>query len=196
MAGDWAGSFVTVAHEGGHMLAAALTGRGHKGFKMKDGDNAGTEIKDPSWGVGDYLVTFSGYATPPLLGLVSAALVVAEKPWSVLWVGVVLLLLSFLFARNALATLVTLLATAGVVASALWGSAYLQAAVAVAIAWWMLLGGVRSAVNLSRGTGTDAYWLARRTWVPTIVWKAVWISLALYALIVGAQLLLRPGYSL
>ena len=196
IAGEWAGSFVTVAHEGGHMLTAALTGRGHKGFKMDNGDEAGTAIQDASWGVGDYILTFAGYATPPLLGLSAAALVATDNAWAVLWVSVVLLLLAVVFSRNTLATVVTLLAVGGVIASALWGSANLQAAVAVAIAWLLLLGGVRHTFTMSRGENSDAYWLARRTWIPTMIWQLVWILVAIVALIVGGQLLLRPGYGI
>jgi hypothetical protein len=36
--GGWADSIVTVAHEGGHMLALLLSGRGIKGFKLTEGD--------------------------------------------------------------------------------------------------------------------------------------------------------------
>lgn len=36
--GSWAGSLVTVAHEGGHMALAALTGRNHQGFSTARGN--------------------------------------------------------------------------------------------------------------------------------------------------------------
>jgi hypothetical protein len=191
---EWAGSLVTVAHEGGHMLMAALTFRGHSGFKLTDGGGGGTEIDDPSWGVGDYLITFAGYATPPALGVGGAALIANDRAWSVLWVGLVFLLLAFVFARNALANAVTLLALAGVAAAALFGGVELQAAVAVALVWWLLIGGVRSAWTMSTSDGSDSYWLARRTLIPRVAWKVLWIFIAVVALIIGGQLLLRPGY--
>jgi len=31
---SWARSLVTVAHEGGHMLMAIITGRGYSGFRL------------------------------------------------------------------------------------------------------------------------------------------------------------------
>jgi hypothetical protein len=187
---SWAGSLVTVAHESGHMVLAAATGRGHRGFKIKDDGNAVTEIVDPSFGVGDWFVTFAGYAFPPLLGLGGVVLVQQGQAWSVLWVAIVLLLVAFYFAKNTLANAITLVALAGVVWAALDGTAFVQAAVAVALVWWLLLGGVRDAVRMSLADGTDAYWLARRTLLPRPFWKAVWIFIAIVCLWVGARRLL------
>src|SRR3712207_6126549 len=75
LTGSWARSLVTVAHEGGHMVLAALTGRGHRGFRIKDDGNAATAIVDDSFGVGDWFMTFAGYAFPPLLGLGGVVLI-------------------------------------------------------------------------------------------------------------------------
>ena len=106
---SWAGSLTTVAHEGAHMVLAVLTFRGHSGFKLNDGGGAATKIDDPSWGVGDYLITFAGYAAPPLLGLGGAHLVRAGNPGGVLVIALILGLAAFFQARNQLAYVVTLL---------------------------------------------------------------------------------------
>jgi hypothetical protein len=38
--------------------------------------------------------------------------------------------------------------------------------------------------------------LPRRTLIPGVVWRLVWVVVAIVALIIGAQLLLRPGYEI
>jgi hypothetical protein len=68
-AGSVVRTIVTVAHEGGHMLAGLLFGRGITSFELTDGDEltggGGTGL-DPMSGFGDVFITFVGYATPPL----------------------------------------------------------------------------------------------------------------------------------
>ena len=99
---SWAGSLVTVAHEGGHIIFAVLTFRGFSGLHLHDGGGGKTTGMDTSWGVG----------------------------------------------------------------------------------------GLRAALLLSREDGTDAYWLARRTLIPRIVWHAIWIAIAVLCLLRGGRLLL------
>jgi hypothetical protein len=187
---DDVGALITVVHEGGHMLVAALTGRGHRGFILNDEGGGSTEIIDPGFGVGDYLVTFAGYATPPLFGLGGAYLILHDNAWAVLWVGILLLVLALLFARNALATVVTLLAVVGVGWVAWEGSPKLQAAVAVGLVWLLLLGGLRSTLYLSRAERSDPWWLARRTLIPTPVWQGIWVAIAVVSVWVGGRVLL------
>jgi hypothetical protein len=187
---DWAGSLVTVAHEGAHYAFAVLAFRGPKPFKMDNGDNAGTPLTDDSWGVGDYILTFAGYATPPLLGLGGAVLITHGNAGGVLWIAVVLLLAAFLVAGNDLANAVTLLALIGVAWVAFAGSPTVQAAVAVGLVWWLLLGGLRAAVGMALTPTSDAGFLARRTLIPRIAWKGIWIFIAILCLLRGGRLLL------
>lgn len=194
LTGSWAGSLVTVVHEGGHMTVALLTFRGHSGFSLNDGGGGGTNGIDSRWGLGWILTAFAGYATPPLVALGAAGLVANGNPWAVLWAAIVLFIVAFVVARNPFASLVALLVLASVVYVAIWGTVDLQAAVAVGLAWWLLFGALRAVLILSRGPDTDPDFLYRSTLVPRIVWHAIWVGIALVALIVGAQLLLRPGY--
>jgi hypothetical protein len=197
LTGDWGGAPVTVAHEGGHIFFAALFNRKQRGFEMTSGYNAGTTVLDQRWGLGYILGVFVGYTTASLLGLAAAALVAAGNPWAVLWGALVLSLVAFVLSRNALALIVTFLLLATVVGTALFGELAVQAAVAVGIAWWLLIGNVRATFEMGwRGVNSDADRLARATLVPKVVWYVVWIGLSLLALIVGAQLLLRPGYAI
>ena len=187
---DWAGSLVTVAHEGGHTIFAILAFRGPKGFAMKDGDNAGTELTDGSWGVGDIILTFAGYATPPLLGLLGAVLVTHGNVAGVLWISLILFIAAFFAAANPLAKVVTGLALFGVGWVIFMGSVSVRAAVALALVWLMLLGGLRHTFTLDRGRGSDPWFLAQRTLIPTIAWQGMWIVIAVLCLLRGGRLLL------
>lgn len=63
---SWAGSLVTVAHEGGHMAMALITWRGHRGFELRDGGRGATFPEKTGWGVGEIFVQ-AGIAVCPCL---------------------------------------------------------------------------------------------------------------------------------
>jgi hypothetical protein len=189
LTGSWAGSLVTVAHEGGHMLLSVLTLRSFRGFTLRDGGGGATSITDDSWGVGDLVQTVAGYLTPPLLGLGGAAVLVRGNAWGVLAAVAFLLAVSFFYAENALAFLVTLVALTTVVLVLWLGALQLQVALAAGAVWLMLLGGVRAAWIMDPGDGSDAYWMARGTLIPRGVWKLFWITVALACLYAGGRLL-------
>lgn len=188
--GSWAGALVTVAHEGGHMTLAVLTGRNHSGFTLHRDGGGATRVNDGRWGIGDILTTFAGYPAPPLLGLGGAALVANGLSWSVLWATLALLVGAAFQARNGLAIAVAVLAMAGVGWTAWFGWAELQATVALGLVWLLLIGGARATLTLSRRDGSDPYWLARHTLVPRIVWHAVFIAIAGACLWIGGRSLL------
>ncbi len=187
----WGESLTTVAHEGGHMIMAVLTFRGHKGFHMEEDGNAGTQLVKSDWSVGDLITRFAGYPTPPLFGLGGAILIRTGNAIGALVIGLVLVVAAFFQARNSIAIAVTLLTTIGVGWVLFAGTPYVKVALATALVWWMLIGGaLDSTVRLSRGQGSDAYWLARRTLVPRIVWHAIWAVIAIVCLWKGGRALL------
>ena len=195
---SWARSLVTVAHEGGHMVMAIITGRGYSHFYLSDGGGGATDGIKAGWGIGGMAVTFVGYPMPCLLGLGGAAIIRHGHAWSVLWVALVLLLVAFFQAGSgsgeggSLAQAVVLLTFLGVGWVALNGSPYLQAAVAVGLVWWMLIGGAYwASVGLIRGEGSDAAALARATLIPRIVWHVVWALIGIFALVTGGRYLLH-----
>ena len=79
-------------------------------------------------------------------------------------IGLVLVVAAFFQARNSIAIAVTLLTTIGVGWVLFAGTPYRESGAGNGLVWWMLIGGaLDSTVRLSRGQGSDAYWLARRT---------------------------------
>jgi Peptidase M50B-like len=94
---DVAASIVRVAHEGGHMMAALITGHRVTGFELEEGDaetgSGVTYFNDGPFGwLGEVFNSFAGYATPPLVGLGGAYVIASGNSWGVLVAGVVLLL--------------------------------------------------------------------------------------------------------
>jgi hypothetical protein len=92
--GGVASSIVTVAHEGGHMMAALASGRGVTGFELIEGNEVtgggGTRYtRIRGTGVSDIVIKFVGYATPPLAGLGGAHAIAHGNAWGVLVIGVV-----------------------------------------------------------------------------------------------------------
>lgn len=193
---SWGRALVTVAHEAGHMVVLVLTFRKHFGFTLADGGGGATEFEASRWSPANPLIAFAGYPLPPLLGLGGAHVVAGGNPAAVLWISLVLLVAAFFEAANPLANLVTLLAVVGVGWTVFDGALDLQAAVAVALVWLMLIGGAYySSIGLSRGDGSDAAALAGMTLVPRLVWHAVWAVIGIVCLWKGGVLLLSGGRS-
>lgn len=189
--GTWAASIVTVAHEGGHVVLALISGRNPSGFVVNEDTGGGATRFDGGWGVSLIFIFLAGYLTPPLIGLAGANLVLADRSWSVLWVALILLAGSFLHARGLFTNLVVVLAGVGIGWAAVAGDPALQSFVAVTLVWWMLFGGVQSLVGQGLGaSGSDAAQLARCTWIPAVLWVALFWFVAVICLWVGGRRLL------
>jgi hypothetical protein len=187
----WAESLVTVAHEGGHAFVALLTGREVLSLRVNETTGGGVTRHSGGWGVGRIFISLAGYLTPPLLGLAGATLVLAGKSWSVLWASIVLLVGAFVHARDNFTCTVIVLAAVGIGWAAVEGSPPVQGFVAVVLAWWMLFGGVRQLQGMGLGvSGSDAANLSRFTWIPAILWVALFWFVALLCLLVGGRRLL------
>jgi hypothetical protein len=187
---------ITLAHEGGHMLTNLLTLRGNDYWRLEDNADGLTVSKESGFWLTQLVVFFFGYATPPLLGLAAAALIARSNAWAVLLATIVLCVLAVALSRNALAFVVPALIVIGLTWLLLAGSGSLQAAFAVGIAWFLLLGGLLDNVRLLQGRSGDGGALAKLTLIPNVIWSLVWIFVAVVTLIVGGQLLLRPGYAI
>lgn len=187
---------VTIAHEGGHGLAALLTGRRLDGIRLHSDTSGLTVSRGKPTGLGMILTAAAGYTAPPLLGLAGAWMLSAGRITALLWVAVVLLGALLVMIRNAYGALSVTL-TGGVFFLVSWlADAEVQAAFAYAGVWFLLLAGVRPVVELQskrRHGGTpdsDADQLGRLTHVPGAVWVAVFGAVALISLFGGGRWLL------
>ncbi|MDO3701211.1 M50 family metallopeptidase [Micromonospora sp. C28SCA-DRY-2] len=189
---------VTIAHEGGHALAALLTGRRLRGIRLHSDTSGLTLSAGRPTGPGMILTLLAGYLAPPLVGLAGAWLLGGNRITLLLWVAVVLLLAMLVMIRNVFGVL-SLLVTGGLVFAVSWyASPQVQAAFAYTGVWFLLLGGVRPVLELQRLRGrgrmpeSDADQLAGITPLPAFFWVTVFALVNLATLAAGALLLAGP----
>ena len=194
-AGGVVRTIVTVAHEGGHMLAALLFGRRITRFDLQEASGAdplgsGGTGTDPQRGFGDVFIRFAGYATPPLVGLIGAHVIANGNSWGVLVAGVVLLLAVLVIPEiNSLALGFTVLLLGGILWALVAGGPGVQAALAAGLVWLMLIGGLWMVLKRNIDN-QDAVELRQATWIPSFVWFAGWLTIAVVSLWVGGRVLL------
>lgn len=187
---------VTIAHEGGHAVAALCTGRRLSGIRLH-ADTSGVTISyGKPTGFGMVLTALAGYVAPSLLGLGGAALLSFGHITALLWASVVLLGLMLLMIRNFFG-LLTMLATGAAVFAATWyADAKVQAGFAYLAVWFLLFGGLRPILELQaqrhsgRAANSDADQLATLTKVPGLFWVAVFGLVSLGSLVLGGYWLI------
>ena len=182
---------VTIAHEGGHALAALVTGRRLQGIRLHSDTSGVTVSSGKPYGPGMIVTAFAGYVAPPLLGLGAAGLLAAGHITAMLWAGILLLAAVLLLIRNLYGVL-SVVTTGAVIFVVSWfGSATVQAAFAYAFTWFLLLAGARPVVELQtkrargRAPDSDADQLARLTGMPGLMWVFGFGLVAVVALLAG-----------
>ena len=195
---------ITIAHEGGHALVSVLSGRRLDGIRLHADSSGVTYSRGRRHGPGLVLTAAAGYVTPPLLGAGAAALLADRHQTAMLWLALVLLAATFLAVRNAFGALAVLATAAGVFAVSYFAAAAVQAAFAYLAVWFLLFGGMRPVLELSRRRRSgrartpraglsDADQLARLTGVSRGLWVALFVLVSAAALTVGARLLIPVG---
>jgi Peptidase M50B-like len=188
---------VTIAHEGGHALAAVATGRRLHSVRVLHSSAGVTVSEGNPAGPGIIVTALAGYLAAPLLGLGAAALLAAGHLLSVLLLILAGLAGLAIAVRNAHGLLAIGLTAAAVVAVLWHGSALPEAVLGYAMTWFLLFGGVRPVLELRRGrrqrpgTSNDADQLARLTRLPGGFWVGVFALVAVGALVLGGWLLVR-----
>ncbi|WP_371479619.1 M50 family metallopeptidase [Kitasatospora sp. NBC_00315] len=184
---------VTIAHEGGHGLAALLTGRRLSGIRLHSDTSGLTVSSGRPTGPGMILTAAAGYTAPSLLGLGGAALLAAGRITALLWISIILLAALLIMIRNAFGLLSVVVTGAAFFLVSWYGGSELQAAFAYLGIWFLLLGGVRPVAELQRkrrhggARDSDADQLARLTGVAAIVWVTVFLVVALASLALGGS---------
>ena len=190
---------VTIAHEGGHALAALGTGRRLAGIRLHSDTSGLTVSVGRPGGPGMVLTLLVGYLTPPALGLAAAAALAAGWVTAMLWGTLALLAGMLLQTRNVFGAALRVVTGAGVLALSQWAPPQTQAVAGQVLAWILLLGGTRAACELvrvrrraRRGT-SDADQLARLTRVPAVVWAGGFVLGSAALAVLGGRLLLPIG---
>jgi hypothetical protein len=186
---------ITIAHEGGHALAAVLTGRRLTGIRLHSDTSGLTLSAGRPSGPGMIFTLLFGYIAPSLVGLGGAWLLGGNRITLLLWIAVALLLAILVMIRNVFGAVSIVVTTAIVLGVSWYTSPQVQAAFAYAGVWFLLFGGVRPVRELqslrSRGRmpESDADQLARVTHLPAILWVAVFGLVNIAALLLGGFLL-------
>lgn len=186
----------TIAHEGGHALAAISTGRKLTGIRLHSDTSGVTLSRGKPTGPGMVVTAAAGYLSAPLLGLGSTWLLETDHITALLWILVAALAAMLVMIRNVYGVVSVLVTGGGVFLVSWLASAIAQAALAYAFAWFLLLSGVRPLVELQRkrrrgrAPNSDADQLGRLTGVPAFLWMVLFGAVAIGALVAGARWLL------
>lgn len=97
-------------------------------------------------------------------------------------------------ARNPLTFTIPLLVVLGLGAVLLNGSKK-QAFAAAFVVWFLLFAGAVWSFRIPADKGPSET-LPRRTLIPGVLWRLLWVVVAIVSPIVDGQLLLRPGYGI
>lgn len=187
---------ITIAHEGGHALAALLSRRKLGGIRLHSDTSGVTLTKGKPTGFGMIVTAAAGYVAPSLLGVGGALLASAGYIRVLLWGTLVLLAGMLLLIRNVYGAL-SLLVVGGAVFALSWFTPdEVQGVVAHLGVWFLLLGGVRPIFELQskrrRGSAanSDADQLARLTRIPGTAWVAFFLLISAGALAYGTYLMI------
>ena len=174
-------------------MADALLGRQVDYIKLNhDPANSGaTKAKKQGGCLVSVIAAFVGYVGPSSFGLGAAKLIQHGYIVAALWITLLLLGILFLLMHWSFG-LVTVPLTAGLVyVLARYTPPLAQTVAAYAIAWLLLLTGVRGI--LVRGTQSgDGQTLSQLTLIPRVIWFLLWLAATLAAVAVGGSWLVMP----
>jgi hypothetical protein len=186
---------VTIAHEGGHAVAALLSGRRLQGIRLHSDTSGLTFTSGRSSGPGMVFSLAAGYPAASLLGVGGAALLASGRITLLLWLCILLAVLMLVMIRNVFGV-VSVVVTGAVLFGVSWfADARWQALFAYAAVWFLLIGGVRPVFEVQgqrrrgRGRTSDPDQLAGVTPVPAVLWVGFFLLIGVGSLVVGGWLL-------
>ncbi|MFC9789147.1 M50 family metallopeptidase [Rhodococcus sp. NPDC127528] len=163
---------VTLVHEAGHAVAAVATGRRLTGIRLHSDTSGLTLSRGKPRGPGMVLTAAAGYLAPSLLGLGGAALIAAGQLRVLLWGAVALIVAMVPFIRNVFGLLVLAASGSTIGAVAYYGSPTLQLHFGYVVIWLLLIGNLRTVVEVARTWSgrSDLDQLRTLTHLPRWVW--------------------------
>jgi hypothetical protein len=187
---------VTIAHEGGHVAVAALTGRRLLGVRLHSDTSGLTVSVGRPTGPGMVFTLVAGYLAPSALGLFGALLLMSGRITALLWIAVGLLGAMLLLIRNVYGVISVVSTGAVLVVLSWFTQPAVQGAFAYLLVWFLLIAGPRPVLETSRlrrrgrAADSDPDQLARLTGVSASLWIALFGVLTVLAAAVGALSLL------
>jgi hypothetical protein len=180
--------FTVMAHEGAHAVTGFLLFRSFNGIELNRDATGGTDIS-PAGGLGGVLIGLAGYLGPSAFGLVAAKLIELSYATAVLWVVLFLLTVLLIGLRRSFGLITVIVAGLIVYGVGRYAPTPVQVGAAYAIAWLLLLSGVRRVLEVGAGSDDGAR-LRGLTHLPRALWFLLWLGVTLAAAFEGARLLL------
>jgi hypothetical protein len=187
---------ITIVHEGGHALAAVLTGRRLTGIRLHSDTSGLTLSVGRHKGPGMIVTAAAGYLAPALVGLAGVILLAYGQITVMLWTAVAILALMLVMVRNLYGALSLVLVGGVVLGVSLRADSDIQSAFGYGMTWFLLLGSVRPVIEMQRqrhrrpGSNSDADQLGRLTHVPAAMWVGFFFAFTCATAAGGTWLLL------
>jgi hypothetical protein len=180
--------FSTLAHEGAHGFTAWNLGANVREVHLGR-DGTGFMIHSEVGFFADLLIAVSGYLGPSAGGLLAAKLIARGHSVAVLWLMLVLVGLVLTQMNNLFGAGIAVLAGASIYLAIRYMSITRETVLAYAIAWFLLLSGVRTVIMRGPEAG-DAAYLRDVTHLPRMLWALVWLAGTGAALYYGGRMLI------
>jgi len=173
---------ITLVHEGGHAVAATLSGRRLGGIRLHSDTSGLTVSRGRPRGLGMVFTLVAGYTAPSLLGLGAARMLSLGYDVALLWLMLAALALMLVQIRNWFGLWSVAVSAAAVLGVSWFGSAGVQSVFALLVTAVLLFGAVRAVLELQRTRSrarhdrtSDADQLARLTHLPGLFWVSAFL---------------------
>jgi Peptidase M50B-like len=175
----------TIAHEGAHAMAGSAVGQRIFGVEINPDATGATERSGGAL-PGNVTASFAGYLGPSAFGLGAAKLIEVGHIVAVLWLALILLA-ALLFVLRKVFSYVPVLATGALIyLIARYASVGANIATAYAMAWFLLISGVRMVLDHNLDA-KDAQNLAGMTHIWRGFWVLLWLAGSVGAVAVGGS---------
>jgi hypothetical protein len=176
-----------MAHEGAHAVLGSLLFRQVSGIKLNSNATGGTTMRSGGC-LSSIFIGFAGYVGPSLFGLGAARLIEFGHVVAVLWVTVFLLGVLLAGVRWSFGLFTVIGIGALVFGIGKYTPLGVQMVAGYAIAWLLLLTGVRQIFEFGIAS-SDGARLAQVTGLPRVLWFLLWLAATLAAVAVGGSML-------
>jgi hypothetical protein len=189
---------VTIAHEGGHAISAAVMGGKVESIHVHRRRNpiAGVTKFRGVGPFGTFLTALAGYLGPSVFGLLGALMLTRGKTVVVLWLSLIFLLLALIQSGNLVGAIAIVALGTVIVVILRDTAAGTQSFLAYTWIWCLLFGGFGHVLTLQRArgqgadSGSDVVALRKMSLLPASLWSGFFWLLTLAALIYGGLILL------
>jgi hypothetical protein len=173
-----------MAHEGAHAMTGAVLGLAPTGMVLKSDATGATAFPPAMRGLRAVIIGTIGYLGPSMFGLFAAKLIETGHVVSVLWVGIIFLVLLLFVIRKSFGLISVPIGIALLALVMHYAHDGLEVVIVYGITWLLLLSGVRVAVADGVNAG-DARILSSRTHLPRLLWALLWFAGTLLAVAIG-----------